>query len=641
MQFKFPSRLYILLFCLLTRLHTVINMLLQLLAVFVSLLISIQGNTTIVIYVDPDNGTTDTDCWAGGMNLPCKDYDLAKKGVLHLKTKYYYDVQVKPYYKTTTCKHVWMYAELNGTCHCGRTIYHSVRCKNNSVSILTCNCMTYGNDSGVIVGKCPYGCGFESTSGLHQYHPLPLDVSKINNAMCGRLNRDGRLCGKCTEGFYPLAYSYDLYCIKCSSIKYNWLKFITVAFLPLTIFYIIVIVFRINATNPYLYGFITINQALGTPVNLRAVLSVTKGKYRFIIRLMAMSYSVWNLDYFRSLPLNICLSLSTLQTLALDYAIAVYPLILIAITYLLIELHARGCRIVLCLWSPFHRCCVRFTRIMDIQSSIIKAFATFLLLTHVKLLNSTMDMLLPVITYNVHGEVAGIYVYYDASYRYFGKEHLPYAIMAIVFFLLFALSPLLLLLFYQTRCFQKCLNACRLNQHALHVFVDAFQGHYTDGTEQGTRDCRWFAAFYFLGRMIIFYLIFGCSQDVMCYSLTGFALMFSAILMIVLKPYKLRKINAYHASVLLYLAASCFSISALDLAIIKAKWISNEIKIGILTLALLPTLVVMVYVAYCALRKCYKAAKNKLKMSMLVSNNTQEKMNLLSPTLRGYQAINT
>ena len=39
---------------------------------------------------------------------------------------------------------------------------------------------------------------------------------------------------------------------------------------------------------------------------------------------------------------------------------------------------------------------------MDIQSSIVKAFATFLLLSYVKLLNATVDILLPTVAYNVH-----------------------------------------------------------------------------------------------------------------------------------------------------------------------------------------------------------------------------------------------
>ena len=589
-------------------------MLLQLLSVSTSLLTIIALGTSTdlrVIYVDPDNGTMDPSCWMGGMNLPCKDYDLAAKGALHLQSMTKFgDVQIKPYsHKNVTCRHFWMY-ESNGTCICGNFFKGSVSCSNNGFAILTCSCMTYDKNAGLIVGCCPYGCGFNNS--IKFYHSLPQNVSKINNAMCGWLKRDGRLCSKCKEGYSPLVYSYELYCVKCNIGKYNWLKFIAAAFLPLTIFYFIVVLFRINATNPYLYGFVIINQGLGSPINLRAVLTAVNGNSCLIIRLLALFYSIWNLDFFRSLPLNICLDLTTLQTLALDYAIAVYPLILTAITYLVIELHASGYRIVLWLWSPFHRCCVRFTRIMDIQSSIIKAFATFFLLSYVKLINSTLDMLLSVKAYNVSGKEAGLYVYYDASYKYFGKEHLPYAIMAIVFFLIFVLFPLVLLLCYQIKFFQKCLNACRLNSHVLQVFVDTFQGHYKDGTEPGTRDYRWFAAVHFLIRIITLYVIFGYSQDGICYSLSGVSLIFFSTLMIALKPYKKENVNAYHVCVLLYLAATTISINAFDYATTNAQWSTNMIMGIILTLVSVPLIVVAVYVAYHTFQTCYKAIKASL-----------------------------
>ena len=78
-------------------------------------------------------------------------------------------------------------------------IYGAVSCSNNpdQVSILRCNCMTYYDEKvGILVGPCPYGCGsFNDSLGpcqsQHVYHPLPMNVSRLNNAMCGWLNRDG------------------------------------------------------------------------------------------------------------------------------------------------------------------------------------------------------------------------------------------------------------------------------------------------------------------------------------------------------------------------------------------------------------------------------------------------------------------
>ena len=85
------------------------------------------------------------------------------------------------------------------TCQCGNNIYGAVSCNNNpdQVSILRCNCMTYYDEKvGILVGPCPYGCGsFNDSLGpcqsQHVYHPLPMNVSRLNNAMCGWLNRDG------------------------------------------------------------------------------------------------------------------------------------------------------------------------------------------------------------------------------------------------------------------------------------------------------------------------------------------------------------------------------------------------------------------------------------------------------------------
>ena len=66
---------------------------------------------------------------------------------------------------------------------------------------------------------------------------------------------------------------------------------------------------------------------------------------------------------------------------------------------------------------------------MDIQSSIIKAFATFLYFSYVKLLNAILDILLPVKLYHInsiiHGYTYDLYVYYDASYQYFSIYHMP------------------------------------------------------------------------------------------------------------------------------------------------------------------------------------------------------------------------
>ena len=593
-----------------------------------------------VIQLDLGNETMDKTA-TGGMSLHYKSYDQATEDTEYLKQMNTWNNFMS--FNGDACRKTWMY-DLNGTCQCGPSVHGTVSCNNNSnqVSILRCYCMTYDSTEDVVLGSCPYGCGYFndssswSRSGREIYHPLPLNVTDLNYGMCGRLNRDYRLCSKCSKGFSPLVYSYDLNCIKCNS-KYNWLKYVAVAYIPLTIFYLIVVVFRIDANDPYLYGFIILNQGLASPTSLRAVFITITGKFAFGMRLLAIPYAIWNLDFLRSLPLNICLDLTMLQSLALDYAIAVYPLVLVVITYTLIELHARGCRVLVWLWRPFHRCCVRFTRIMDTKSSVIKAFATFLLLSYVKFINTTADILLPTKVYDIYGNLVGSYVFYDASYKYFGPEHLPFCILSIVFFLVFVLSPLMLLFLYPMSFFQRCLSTCRLRNHILHTFVDAFQGHYKDGIEPGTRDCRWFAAVYSLLRIIILYIIFGISKDVLCYALTGMFILLLVLVTSMLQPYKSTKVNNYHILMQIIMAIASFLIATLDQASIKNRRLMKPVTFSIGIVSFLPMLIAIVYASYKIYYKCRMIPKllRKAKMPACTEDDY-----LNTKNCKTYQAVN-
>ena len=603
----------------------------------VILLTSLCTARALVIYVDHENGTEDHRCWTGGISLPCKDYELAKEGALYLNISKQNIVQLTSS-SNQSCQQNLQDAIQNIVCVLHEYYRDKTFCDNNRVSIRNCDCMTYNDKCSVLIGDCPYGCGFttDNASWSRQiYHQMPKNVSEYNLEMCGRLNRDGPMCSKCRKGFSPLVYSYELKCVACKDSKYNWLKFAAVAFIPLTFFYLVVVLFRIDATSPYLYGFITLNQALASPISLRGLFLTLKGHYLHGARLLAIPYTVWNLDFFRSLPLNICLDLTTLQTLALDYAIAIYPLLLVVITYIVIELHDRGCRAIVWLWRPFHRCCVRFTRAMDIQSSIIKAFATFLLLSYVKLLNATLDILLPVKLYHINPKIPGFtynnwYVYYDASYYYLRKDHLPYALISSLLFLVFGLSPLILLIVYPMSCFQKC--CCGANNYALRTFVDAFQGHYKDGTESGTRDCRWFAGIYFLGRIMILYVVFGAVKYGICYTFVGFIFLAIGMLIILLQPFKSTKVNTYHTLLPFIMATGCFSVTLINQAEVSARWMIRKVVplVGIFYVS--PILAVIVYAAYKCCRRCRKIwRKQNPELQNLVIENRNRKY---------YQAVN-
>ena len=214
-----------------------------------------------------------------------------------------------------------------------------------------------------------------------------------------------------------------------------------------------------------------------------------------IVQTLATIFGVWNLDFFRTVIPPICLPLHTLQILALDYLVALYPLFLIIVSYALLTAYDKEISIVVWVWRPFQKCLARFRRPWNIRYSIIDAFATFLLFSYMKLLTTSTDFLIPVSVHNVTGEWIGNYLYYDASIPFFKGAHLIYASFTLLIVIIVIIFPLILLLLYPMKCFQKCLNRCGLNFQGLRFFMECFQGCFRDKTDGGM-ECRYFAAVY-------------------------------------------------------------------------------------------------------------------------------------------------
>ena len=439
----------------------------------------------------------------------------------------------------------WMHLDSTNLCVCGDDLRGVISCDGNHLHIYKHYCILYVNeDNSTLIGSCPY-----SYNKILQNNESEL---KNDYILCGHLHRKGRLCGECEDNYSLPVYSYSLGCVHCKSFKYGWIKFITVAFLPLTVFYILVIIFRISATSSTLNGYVLVNQIIATPAVIQTLYTnnqvnpyfyVSKTTNLFV-NLVIVIYTIWNLDFLRSFYSPICLHphITYPQVLLLDYAVAVYPMLLIFITYLLVKMHDNYAFIVK-LWRPFHRCLVIFRKQWNIQSSLVNALATFIVLSYVKILNVSFQLLIPSHVYNVYGETVHVaYLYYNGSITMTSKAYRPYLAIAVLMLLIFNIIPLLLLAVYPCRCFQRFFHnfcgCCLKYRIALQIFMDAFQGCYKDTPH----DCRYFAAFYLALRLLnlLFYVLFNEGQYFLAASLL---LVFTAILVTKLQPYKNKRCN--------------------------------------------------------------------------------------------------
>ena len=219
--------------------------------------------------------------------------------------------------------------------------------------------------------------------------------------------------------------------MECTDYKYNWLKYIVVAYGPLTVFYFIIIIFRISATSGYMLGYVTVCQMLTIRGLATMVFNFTKDSltHNIFTKYTQALVSIWNLDFFRSLYPPFCLHphISSLQIMSLDYAVAVYPMVLIFITYLFVKVHDRF-RLVVWLCRPAYMCFHHFRKEWEIKNSLIGAFATFYLLSYVKILDVSGSILAPTQFYDINGTIGNFFYYHNATVPYFGKEHalMPY-----------------------------------------------------------------------------------------------------------------------------------------------------------------------------------------------------------------------
>ena len=446
-----------------------------------------------------------------------------------------------PEYASISCPDTW-FVPHNRSCRCGKTFNNRISCDSDTkeVGVIDCYCMTYDPSlKTAVFGACPFNCiNVTKLYSDYMYHPVPRNIASgdDNNSVCGYLYRTGVLCSQCIKGYYPAAYSYLFECIS-SDMKQStyWMIYLVEAYLPLTLFMALIFMVRISVISPRLYISIIMMQNIAIPINLRVM--VIAARHYYIVNIMTQIvisfYSIWNFDFFRTLLPPVCLHISPLYVLALDYLIAIYPMAVLVCMFTLLKLHEHGCKPVLYIWKPFHAIFARFRREWNLHTSLIEAFITYFLLSTTKLIHTSAMFLLPTVLYTADDKIEKIQWYTDSSVKYFGSSHLPLAVLALTIGFLFIILPVCLLLSYHFKCCQRCLKLkCRVLNEVIHTF----NKYYKDGSE-GSLDCRWFAAYYLITRLGL-YIIVVFTMTGILYNILFVYSIICVIPVIIMEPYK-------------------------------------------------------------------------------------------------------
>ena len=308
-------------------------------------------------------------------------------------------------------------------------------------------------------------------------------------------------------------------------------------------------------------------------------------------------YGIWNLDFFRSVYTPFCLnpSLTTLQVMSLDYIIAAYPLVLIVVMYLLVDLYSHNCRPVVVTLKPFHYCSRYFRHQLNIRMSLVDAFGTFFILSYVKFLSTTMDLLAPTQVWDYYG--SSYRVYHDGTMKMFKGRHIPYAVLGVFVGLICNILPLVLILIYSFHKTHVILNYLPLSVRTmLFPFMDNILACYKDGTN-GTRNCRYFGVVYHLAFIVI--MSGFLTESILLLGVNAFMCVMIGLSVAVIQPYKAKVYNIVDTVLILSVG--------MGFAACICMWIAHEAdpqdKVLTEMIAIIPLFTPVLYISgYMALK---------------------------------------
>lgn len=176
-------------------------------------------------------------------------------------------------------------------------------------------------------------------------------------------------------------------------------------------------------------------QLLANPIQMNVIEILVDSRLwgpKAFLMVMLPFTTLWNLDILRAVYPPFCLhpSVNTLHILGLDYLLAVFPLLLIVLTYILVCLYDNKFKLVLWAWTPFRW--INYIREQwNIKTSLIDVFASFIFLSSPRFLYASFNFLVPTYIYSTHLSNDSIVnkryaLLQDPNVTYFSKKHLPF-----------------------------------------------------------------------------------------------------------------------------------------------------------------------------------------------------------------------
>ena len=145
-----------------------------------------------------------------------------------------------------------VYNNISASCVCGNNHRGFIKCNlDGSVSIPPRHglFLTLMDNSTAVVSPCLYSFKQFLKFKSHEYDNIITYTLQTVSAFCNSFNRQVLLCGECRPGYGIPVFSNSLACTDCVHYQWNWLKYIALAYLPMTCLFGIMFIFKISTTS--------------------------------------------------------------------------------------------------------------------------------------------------------------------------------------------------------------------------------------------------------------------------------------------------------------------------------------------------------------------------------------------------------
>ena len=473
----------------------------------------------------------------------------------------------------------------------------------------------YDNGTNIGIGICPPG--YANTSFTAVFSDLISPGYERNQLFCtdgdsihlfNGSDHTGRLCGSCPPGTaVPITGYGILPCINCTSseddglvLELQWYYILLLQFLPLTIMIVLIIVLDIKLVGGHITGYILYCQMLSLPF-----LQFSMAVLPFI--------SMWNINFMFLYSIYVCIThtMGALGAISFWYVVAFYPLVLLLLLYVWIIMYERGWRMVVCITRPVHRLLARFWLKFDIHPSLIDSVAGIYILCFTQLAVTSLKILHFTWWESLTSDEYGLAFYYDGTLDYFKGRHALAGSFAIIVSIIFVILPMVYLLLYPSKYFQRFLDVCKLRRQFTDAVVDSLTGSLKNGSDN-TYDYRFFAGLYLLLRIIIICLLYipYTEEQYIMYALCGVVVVHGAAVTI-FRPFRKNLHNFSNCILTVFLALNF----GLRLTPSMFFLIINSLTFSILFLIVSssPFLLVLVYCIYKIVKKCMRCCRCRCK----------------------------